>query len=933
MTQCTPDSSFLNSLNEEQRNAVVAPIGQHAQILAGPGTGKTKVLASRVAWLLCNGTEPQHIIALTYNKAAAEELIARTSSFIGDEGRAKKLIAGTFHGVCLKYLYRFPAIVGLKPSFQIANDHSRTSIMTKIFRSPKFASAAKIIGFVFDKARNCYSKGSNEILPKFALEKIGSIKGHGMDIDSWADIATSSTEVFIRLAFRFYTEHLKESNQIDFDDCLIFGAKLFGKLPECVSNIRCILVDEFQDTNLVQFKIVRLLAGKTRGITVAGDPDQSIYGYRGATPGSFDKMCEMYPDTKVYYLQTNYRSFQSILDISMNVIQRSQERTHGGRTLNSYKKHLNSPDPLLVTFLNENEETIAIAKHIKTLTTKCHNNLIQYRDIAILVRYNSMMKSLESALISQGIPYQLSNGKKFWDFLEIKVILSYLNTIHSSCNEDDTLESLKFWLRKSTYKKVLKPLKSPHPKYMTSLDKILGFYRGDDPNLFENLNQAENDRIMAYAKFILDCQNMMGHFNTPSGIVHLLDFMLQDGNLLGIFRSVHKKSAEKIEGSISMLKQLVSEQGEADSDVHNSEFLADQNSSLLNERNATSDLLRIEKLSPSPKTAMSTVAGSAIFDTLEGLSDYDLWSDSDNQQIKRPHLNSSNKTNQENQINESDDCYFWSDSEKETTLKKFKAGESAEVDGLYGLNENEVWTDSDEAAELKILEDVSTATQEVIGTEEMPIIISDSSTESDNSTQADESELPEQNNPSVKEKDFLGLFLRRSLKYVSRPAHSSSHTADSAKYIQNLVVISTIHAAKGLEWPIVFAPKLSQTYVTDIEEERRVFFVALTRAAALLYLSFDYHSQDFPPSPSTGVSQPTYQDTFVKSIRQLKKIKYLYGSFEEVLESQFNDIALLLDRAHNEDEKVKSENLGLRTGLSVYLEEVALASQVIDPHP
>lgn len=548
------DPKFLKELNDEQYKAVTAQALEHVQILAGPGTGKTKALASRIAWLILQGMSPNRIIAMTFTNSAAKELINRTGSYINDNDRAKHLQAGTFHSLCAKYLYRHYDLVGLPRSFGIADDRMKTRFLKRVFSNAKFISAVHSLGFrhsasLFTNSKDT-AKGTWSIR-RLGME-IGALKAQGYTVDTWADLGQHNQ--FLLLAYRHYTELLKEAKLLDFDDLLVYGAELLKNFPECIS-IDCVLIDEFQDTNKVQFDIMCHLASRNRGLTIVGDPDQSIYAFRGACPENFRRMLDEYPDTVVYYLQINYRSSQPILDASMGLMKGSNDRLHADRTLKSCKTKHSSTVPMVCGFSTGIDEAENIAKQIKYLTD-VYKETLQYKDIAILFRIRSLMSSVEQQLLLNNIPYTLAGNQSFWEFFEIKTIVNYLKVIQSPFQDDAILETINVPNRHigpSTIKKI----DLIHPDYKNSWDKLLSVYNNDNAAACGNLSAHSKKGVCNYVQLILDCRAILGKSDTTNSVLKILKKIIKDTGLKKYVAKHSKKEPRVIRKNIKMLRSLL----------------------------------------------------------------------------------------------------------------------------------------------------------------------------------------------------------------------------------------------------------------------------------------------------------------------------------------------------------------------------------------
>lgn len=398
--------ALLRGLNAAQRAAVTSPASV-VQVLAPPGSGKTKTLTSRVAYLLEHlGYAPWNIICCTFTIKASREMRERLKGLVGE--REAKLQLGTFHSVCRRYLVRYGHLIGISRSFGIADASDSLSIIRR---------AVKRLNLSID--------------PKVARSKISFKKSKGFRLEEVVETTAKTVAVQeFHTIFKEYESELARSNLLDYDDLLIRCSDLLRAHPECVSNIEALLIDEFQDTNVIQFELMKLLAAARRRITIVGDPDQSIYGFRSAETENLQRMRLAYPDTVVINLEENYRSCAAILNLAQDVIEQDTDRpdkklkaTHCYGTLPVFRK-----------LPNAYEEAMWIATEIKRIMAMTAG-LVQYSDIAILLRSAFLSLKIEKELTKDAIPYRMVGGHKFFERVEIRVLLGYLRSISQPDND------------------------------------------------------------------------------------------------------------------------------------------------------------------------------------------------------------------------------------------------------------------------------------------------------------------------------------------------------------------------------------------------------------------------------------------------------------------------------------------------------------------
>lgn len=406
-TEMTIDN-LLIGLNASQRAAVSSQADTLA-ILAGPGSGKTHTLTSRTAWLLHQGLQPWNIIVATFTVKAAREMKERIGKLIGN-GTESKLILGTFHSIARRYLARYGHLIGIRKDFGIADSSDSLAIIKRIVKRQDL-----------------------NIDPKVARSRISSLKAKGSASASKPFDAKGKTvdAQEFEIVHAEYQATLELSNLLDYDDLLVRCVELLRLHPSCVSNIEAVLIDEFQDTNLVQFDLMRLLAAYQKRITIVGDPDQSIYSFRAAEIKNYKRMLRQYPDTVTISLEENYRSSGAILLTALNVIEQDSSRI--AKSL--LPTHIVGTRPVLRKLATAQKEAEWIIQEIQR-TMGMTGDLLDLNDFAILLRSSSLSRVIESSLGKAGIAYRMVGGLRFYDRVEIKTLLDYLRVINLPDNND-----------------------------------------------------------------------------------------------------------------------------------------------------------------------------------------------------------------------------------------------------------------------------------------------------------------------------------------------------------------------------------------------------------------------------------------------------------------------------------------------------------------
>ncbi|KAF1350124.1 P-loop containing nucleoside triphosphate hydrolase protein [Delphinella strobiligena] len=397
---------LLQGLNPAQRLAVTSPVAS-LQVLAPPGSGKTKTLTARVSHLITvRKLRPWNIIVCTFTVKSAREMKERIKGTIGDE-LAKKLVLGTFHSVARRYLVSYGHNIGIEKNFGIADMSDSKAIITRIIKRTNLS-----------------------IEPSSAGAKISGLKAKSITCDQYASAAKNAEQEFA-IVYTAYEEALKASNLLDYDDLLLRCADLLRQHPECVSNIESVLVDEFQDTNTVQLELMCLFAQYKKHVTIVGDPDQSIYGWRNAEIKNLGRMELRFPQTHVIHLEENYRSAAAILQSAQKVIEQDTSRP-----AKALKPTFGIGDrPVLRKLPSADAEArwlVAEIQRTRALTA----GVLDYNDFAVLLRSASVSRHIESALGKAGVPYRMVGGTKFFDRFEIKLVIDYLRVLNQPEQND-----------------------------------------------------------------------------------------------------------------------------------------------------------------------------------------------------------------------------------------------------------------------------------------------------------------------------------------------------------------------------------------------------------------------------------------------------------------------------------------------------------------
>ncbi|HEX5420799.1 MAG TPA: UvrD-helicase domain-containing protein, partial [Gammaproteobacteria bacterium] len=395
-------TDILEPLNEAQREAVTAAC-EPALVLAGAGSGKTRVLVHRIAWLVrVEGCAPQHILAVTFTNKAANEMRQRIEALLGFPTR--HLWIGTFHGLAHRLLRIHAAEAGLADTFQIMDSDDQLRLIRRLIRE--------------------LNLDENEWVPREVQWFINAQKDDAKRAAALDDEGNAGRRQLITLYSR-YEQRCEEASLVDFGELLLRTLELFEQRPELLAQYRRrfqhVLVDEFQDTNTIQYRWLRLLAGREGAPFVVGDDDQSIYRWRGARVENLDRFRRDFPGTGIIKLEQNYRSTATILDAANAVI-----ANNGGRLgKNLWTAGGRGEAIKLYAAFNERDEAEFVVNRIRDAIAQGERK----SDIAVVYRSNAQSRVFEETLLANGIPYRVYGGMRFFERAEIKDALAYLRLI------------------------------------------------------------------------------------------------------------------------------------------------------------------------------------------------------------------------------------------------------------------------------------------------------------------------------------------------------------------------------------------------------------------------------------------------------------------------------------------------------------------------
>ena len=525
--------NILDNLNKEQREAVQTVQGP-LLVLAGAGSGKTKLLTSRIAYLIQNGVRPRNILAVTFTNKAAKEMKERLGNILG-ENVVKYMWVGTFHGICGRILrenienYSFQSGKKLDKNFSIYDETDSNAVIKQAIKKLNLD----------DKVYQ----------PKLVKSVISNAKNKMQDAYTFATFARDFKSQKIASIYEEYENALNNNNAIDFDDMLMLTVKLLEQCKDVrqlyYDRFQHILVDEFQDTNMAQYKLINMLYTNLesdipdeRSLCVVGDVDQSIYSWRGADYTIILNFQKDFKKTKLIKLEQNYRSTANILNVANAIIENNTERVD--KVLYS-----NKGEGELIDYFeaqDEADEANFIVSRIK------QDSGGDYNRYAILYRTNSQSRALEEACMAAGIPYRIYGGLKFYDRKEIKDIIAYLKLIY---NPDDS----------QSFRRIVNVPKRAIGD--TTIKALSDFADSKDVSLFEAIKEIEESdlsprvqsKLKDFAELIIKFKNAVGSYSLQEFVTLVIE-------KTGYLAELQSQNTPESEADIENLQELVNVAGE-----------------------------------------------------------------------------------------------------------------------------------------------------------------------------------------------------------------------------------------------------------------------------------------------------------------------------------------------------------------------------------
>ncbi|MFH1087141.1 MAG: UvrD-helicase domain-containing protein [Chloroflexota bacterium] len=512
----SPFMDILAGLNSAQTAAVEAPDGPML-IVAGPGSGKTRVITHRIAYLLSRrDVPPYRVMAVTFTNKAAREMMERLSKLVGEE-RTAELTLGTFHAICARILRRDGAAIGVDNHFVIYDEEDQLGTVKQSFQELDI--------------------DSKQFSPSAVQSAIKGAKSKGIDVNAYPEHIKSYFDETAYRVYQRYEQLLSQYHALDFDDLLLKTAGLFSTSLEVLGRYQDkylhVLVDEFQDTNLTQYSVVRRISGRHRNLCVVGDPDQSIYSWRFADMRNILSFERDFPDARVVLLEQNYRSTGNILGVASGVISANAERkpkslwTDNERGVPAVVFQAESPE----------EEARFVVGEIERLTRE-HG--LRLKDCAVMYRVNAQSRPLEETLMRYGMPYKLVGGVRFYQRREVKDVLAYLKVI---MNPDDSLSLARIVNvpQRGIGQQTLDRLRSYAESQGSNLYRAMrGATEGQVPSVTPRASKA----LGGFLSTLEDLQSKKGHMGPDSLIDEIVDATGYRDYLLGMHNAEGGRSSE-----------------------------------------------------------------------------------------------------------------------------------------------------------------------------------------------------------------------------------------------------------------------------------------------------------------------------------------------------------------------------------------------------
>ena len=531
-------TKILEGLNPAQAEAVEFNARPH-MIVAGAGSGKTKALTHKIAYILADGFEPENILALTFTNKAANEMKERITALVGK--KAEKIWMGTFHSILARILRNEAETLGYQKNFSIYDKEDSVSLVNNLMQELEI----EIDGMNANNIHHRISNLKNQMISPDEYEK---------------DFAQTPKERQLAKIYKEYNKRLKINNAMDFDDLLLKPIELFNTNQRALQTYRkqfkYILVDEFQDTNKAQYEIIKFLATPRTKVCVVGDDAQSIYGWRGAHIGNMLDFEKDFDKAEVFRLEQNYRSTKTILKAADSVIKNNKGQIK--KTL--WTENNDGEQLTILKCADEKDEAYQIAKKIKK---EISSKKLSLNDIAILYRVNSQSRALEEALRRDKIPYKIVGGVEFYRRKEIKDVVAYLRVLANQEDEESLLRIMNFPQRGIGN---------------TSISKMIEFARKLDISLFTTMARvfeviAVKERIQKNVKQFKQLLDKYIELKDQLSIAELSSALVDELGILRMYKEENTQESMQRYENIQELLRAIQEYNEENKDADLNSFL------------------------------------------------------------------------------------------------------------------------------------------------------------------------------------------------------------------------------------------------------------------------------------------------------------------------------------------------------------------------
>ncbi|KAJ9478245.1 ATP-dependent DNA helicase SRS2 [Pseudozyma hubeiensis] len=805
---------YLESLSKSQYAAATHPPTSCLQILAGPGSGKTRVLTSRVAWLIldpANKLKPEDILVVTFTNKAANEMKMRLVKLIGKE-RVDNLVIGTFHSVCARYLRKYGKLISLPNNFTIIDTDDAKRMFKAILKELKGDLDKEHISIKPEQAMSEISKAKAKEIDPVRYRHLAEqerAKGESRKAPIGRQFTGSAPfKMIMATIYTMYQQQLVDANALDFDDLLVYGVQLFRRQNQVVRNIRHVLVDEFQDTNITQYELMRLVATASQAVSIVGDPDQSIYGWRSAEIGNLDKMTKEFNGTKQARLEENYRSTGAILELALKVVQQDTSRVDK----DLYTSHPRGLPVVLKSHGSAQLEASYIASEVKRLVAHS-GGMLDFNDFVILLRFNYLSRAIEAELQARGIDSRMMGGHKFFDRMEVKDLLAYLALADNPGFTPAFIRVVNVPKRGIGDKGItdlLNMAKAEGCKPMDLVERVVS--GGKNPGIKPAMKKGLKDLVEA-----VGAVREAAKKGTP--VAQLLETLIEKINYENYLKAQPDYEARwgNVQELISFSTIVAQNVAYADANAPSvpleqilSHTLSNQEGADVgrdtpNDSDEEDDLFEEVDIKPSRSEELPTSPDTHPYFKKHGVGKRKLKLPTKGEVIDLCDSSEESQEAAQKQEQEPAPAKKRRTSKKEATAAK----------------EEEVHADDDDKSKSTLLSQLDEIEEKV-----------------DARSQDDADEADDE---GQEEKTPLRVFLEASILATDMDAETDQK--DEKK--KPKVTISTCHAAKGLEWPVVFIPAIEEGCFPsfrcerpdEIAEERRLLYVAMTRAESVLYLT------------------------------------------------------------------------------------------------